>query len=227
MPAYNEEETILSVVDEWYKVVEKISLDSRLVVINDGSKDKTYEILCRIKEKYPQLKPITKDNEGHGATVLWGYQYALQNNADYIFQTDSDGQTLSSEFWDFWRLRNKYKAIIGHRNHRQDGLSRLFVTKTLKLVVRLIFGLNITDANTPFRLLESKCLSKYIRQIPDKYNLSNVLLTVLLVKNEEDVKFMPITFKPRQGGVNFINLKRICIIGIQAVNDFSNIKKHI
>ncbi len=227
IPAYNEEETIESVAREWHEVVEKIGNHSKLVIINDGSKDKTYEKLCELKKELPCLEPINKENEGHGATVLYGYNYALKKKASYIFQTDSDGQTIPDEFWPFWEQRNEHAAIIGHRNHRQDGASRIFVTKTLKLVLFLIFGLKITDANTPFRLVSYETLKKYYDRIPEKFNLSNVMLTVLMIDNKEDVKFIPITFRPRQGGVNSINFKKITKIGIQAVKDFRRIKKEM
>ncbi|MBR6880835.1 MAG: glycosyltransferase family 2 protein [Clostridiales bacterium] len=227
MPAYNEEANIESVVREWHEVVSNIGPDSRLVVVNDGSKDGTYDKLLELQKTYPQLEPVNKANSGHGATVLFAYNYALEHGADYIFQTDSDGQTLPSEFPPFWEERDMHAAIIGHRNHRQDGFSRKFVTKTLKLVIRLIFHVNVTDANTPFRLMPRKTLETYIPKIPKDFNLSNVILSVLLVKNKEDVKFVPITFRPRQGGVNSINLKRIFKIGIQAVKDFRVIKKTI
>ena len=227
IPAYNEEENIESVAREWHEVVEKIGGDSKLVIINDGSKDNTYQKLQELREELPYLEPLTKPNGGHGATVLYGYRYALDNNADYIFQTDSDGQTLPSEFWQFWDNRNTYSAIIGHRNHREDGFSRIVVTKTLKFVLRCIFGLKITDANTPFRLMNREVLNKYINQIPKDFNLSNVMLTVLLVNGKENIKFIPITFRPRQGGVNSINLKKITKIGWQAVKDFRVIKKQM
>lgn len=227
IPAYNEEENIESVAREWHEVVKNISPDSKLVIIDDGSKDSTYKKLCELSKDLPQLVPITKPNGGHGATVLYGYNYALEKKADFIFQTDSDGQTLPSEFKQFWEMKNDYSAIIGHRNHREDGVSRVFVTKTLKLVLWFIFHLKITDANTPFRLLKRETLEKYITQIPKDFNLSNVMLTVLLVHNKENVKFIPITFRPRQGGVNSINFKRIIKIGKQAVKDFKQIKKSL
>lgn len=227
IPAYNEEENIESVAREWHDVVEKIGGESKLVIIDDGSKDNTYNKLQELKQELPHLEPITKPNGGHGATVLYGYRYALENNADYIFQTDSDGQTLPSEFWQFWDSKKDYSAIIGHRNHREDGFSRIVVTKTLKFVLRCIFGLKITDANTPFRLMSKEILSKYIDQIPKDFNLSNVMLTVLLINGKENVKFIPITFRPRQGGVNSINLKKITKIGWQAVKDFRVIKKQM
>lgn len=227
IPAYNEEMNIESVAIEWHEVVKEINEESKLVIIDDGSKDNTYNKLLELQKSLPQLVPLTKKNGGHGATVLYGYNYALENKADYIFQTDSDGQTIPKEFNQFWINRNKYSAIIGHRNHREDGLSRVFVTKTLKIVLWFIFHLKITDANTPFRLIKRDVLQKYIKKIPENFNLSNVMLTVLLIKNNENIKFYPITFRPRQGGVNSINFKRIIKIGIQAVKDFRNIKRSI
>lgn len=227
MPAYNEEANIESVVKEWHEVVEKIGPESRLVVVNDGSKDNTYNKLIELSETYPQLVPVTKDNSGHGATLLFAYNYAVEHKADFIFQTDSDGQTLPSEFYPFWDDRKLYDAIIGHRNHREDGFSRIIVTKVLKLVIRLTFGVSVTDANTPFRLMPRKTLEKYLPKIPKDFNLSNVMLSVLLVKNKENVKFVPITFRPRQGGKNSINMKRIFKIGVQAVKDFRQLRKTI
>ncbi len=225
IPAYNEEENIEAVAREWHEVVAGIGEESKLVIIDDGSKDSTYSVLCQLKQELPQLEPVTKPNGGHGATVLYGYRYALEHGADYIFQTDSDGQTLASEFGQFWEARKEYSVQIGHRNHREDGFSRVVVTKTLKLVLRLIFGLKITDANTPFRLMTREMLEKYIPSVPENFNLSNVMLTVLFVNGKENIRFLPITFRPRQGGVNSINLKRITKIGIQAVKDFRKIKK--
>ncbi|MFR5150156.1 MAG: glycosyltransferase [Ruminococcus sp.] len=66
---------------------------SRLVIINDGSKDNTYELLQKCAATRPLLIPLDKPNGGHGPTVLYGYRYAIRQKADYIFQTDSDGQT--------------------------------------------------------------------------------------------------------------------------------------
>lgn len=227
IPAYNEEANIELVAREWHEVVAGIGQDSRLVIINDGSKDQTYEKLCALQAELPQLLPVTKENGGHGATVLYGYFYALEHGADYIFQTDSDGQTLAAEFQGFWEQRNEKKVLIGYRNHREDGISRIFVTKVLKMVLFLIFGIRVTDANTPYRLMPKKLLQKYIVKVPENFNLSNVMLTVLFLRGKENVQFIPITFRPRQGGVNSINLKKITKIGIQAVKDFRTIKKNL
>ena len=227
MPAYNEEANIKDVIDSWYPVVEKIGKESRLVIIDDGSKDNTYKIMKELSKDRKQFIPITKDNSGHGATVLYGYNYALNEKCDYVFQTDSDGQTNPDEFYEFWDLRKDYDMVIGHRNTREDGFSRVVVTKVLKLVIKLCFRVSVTDANTPFRLMEAQKLKENLKYIPKDFNLSNVILSVIYAKKKEKVKFIPITFRPRQGGVNSINLKKIFKIGIQALKDFRKINKSL
>ncbi len=227
IPAYNEEANIVNVIDEWYQVVQRAGDGSRLVIIDDGSKDRTYEMMKEAAKEREAFLPLTKPNGGHGATILYGYNYAIKEGADYIFQTDSDGQTLPEEFWQFWEDRKNNDMIIGYRKGRQDGFSRVFVTKTLKLVLQLVFRVNIKDANTPFRLMESKTLQENIKLIPENYNLSNVIISVIYAKKHKKVKYVPITFRPRQGGVNSINMKKIFRIGKQAVKDFSSINKYI
>lgn len=225
IPAYNEEMNIESVAREWHAVAASCGETSRLVIIDDGSKDGTYARLCALAGELPQLIALTKPNGGHGATVLYGYQYALKSGADYIFQTDSDGQTLPGEFPAFWEKRREYDAIIGNRARREDGFARIVVTKVLKAVLFCIFSLSITDANTPFRLMNRRVMETYVPRIPEGFNLSNVMLSVLLLHGREKVLYLPITFRPRQGGVNSINLRRIVKIGRQAVIDFWHIRK--
>lgn len=223
IPAYNEEQNIEKVTTEWHEIIEKIGRESKLVIINDGSKDSTLDKLRSLEKQLSNLIVLDKENGGHGDTVLYGYKYAIDNNADYIFQTDSDGQTVPDEFWEFWNTRKEFNAVIGYRKNREDGISRIFVTKVLKLVLFLIFRLNVTDANAPFRLMERNTLEKYYSMIPKHFNLPNVMLTVLLLDNKEKIEFRKITFRPRQGGVNSINFRRITKIGIQAIKDFTKI----
>ena len=227
IPAYNEQDTIKKVIDDWYPVVDRIGGESKLVIVNDGSKDRTAEILAECAKTHERLIGLTKENGGHGAAILYGYQYALDAGAEYIFQTDSDGQTVSSEFWNFWEQRQAYDMVIGQRAKREDGFSRVVVTKVLKLTLLLLFHVNIPDANTPFRLMKAGTLAQYLPLIPPDYNLSNVIISVIYKKKKLAVKYIPITFRPRQGGVNSINMKKIIRIGRQAWKDFRTINKVI
>ena len=227
IPAYNESENIKRTIEEWCPVVEKHNGGgaSRLVIINDGSRDDTYEIASAECETHPLLTVLTKPNGGHGSTVLYGYRYAIEHRADYIFQTDSDGQTNPDEFEAFWKKRNTYDAIIGNRKVRGDGKSRKFVENTVCLLLRLIFGVKIPDANAPCRLMRTGLVKKYIHRLPKNYNLPNIMLTTYFVYYKEKITFLPITFKPRQAGTNSLNLKKITKIGWQAMKDFHTLKK--
>ena len=230
MPAYNEAENIEEVIQQWHPVCEKINADghvAKLVIANDGSKDNTFAIMQSLKPKYKFFEPIDKPNSGHGATVLYLYRYAIEHGADYIFQTDSDGQTLPEEFWQMWDNREKYDFQIGTRGGRQDGASRVFVTKTLRFVVWLMFHCWVKDANTPFRLLSVEKLKPILEIIPADYNLANVAVSAIAVRWHYNIGWYPITFRPRQGGVNSINMKRIFGIGVKALGDFRAINKGI
>ena len=225
MPAYNEQDNIQDVIQQWHPIVARIGNSSRLVIFNDGSKDQTYERMKELESQYPFLKAETKPNSGHGATCLYAYQYALTQGAEYVFQTDSDGQTDPDEFWTLWNEREKYDFLIGLRNHRQDGFSRVLVTKVLRLIVRIIFGVNVKAANTPFRLMKKDQLTDYLQIIPPDFFLANVVITTIAVKRKERIFWTPITFKPRQKGTNSINIKRIIQIGWKAIGDFRSINE--
>lgn len=227
IPAYNEQENIRSIIEQWYQVAVKTGPQSRLVIVNDGSRDDTWKIMKECQEGRPQFLPLTKENGGHGAAILYGYHYALEKGADYVFQTDSDGQTLPGEFWPFWEQRKTGDMLIGNRNHRQDGLFRVLVTRVLRLVVALCFGVWVQDANTPFRLMSADTMKEVMPLIPENFFLSNVLLAVLYRKKNFSVKYIPITFRPRQGGVNSINFVKIVKVGRQALRDFWRINRSL
>ena len=222
IPAYNEEENLENLISDWYPVVERCNGEgrSRLVVIDDGSKDGTFALLQKLAEERPLMEALHKKNGGHGSTVLYGYRYAIDRKADFIFQTDSDGQTLSSEFEGFWNLRGRFDAVLGKRPHRQDGFGRKVVERVLCILLFFIFGVRVPDSNAPFRLMKRELVEKYISRMPEDYNLPNVMLTTWFAWYHEKITFREVTFRPRQGGVNSINVKKISGIGWNALVDF-------
>ena len=104
MPAYNEEDNILDVVTSWYPVLEGKDPASRLVIADSGSQDRTHELLENFQKDHPQLEILSDTGKQHGPKVIALYDYAIKQGADFIFQTDSDGQTLPEEFDAFWQM---------------------------------------------------------------------------------------------------------------------------
>ncbi len=228
MPAYNEEANIENVIKQWYPKLACKSDDSRMVIADKGSTDRTHEILLKmINNGYDKLEVIDSVEKYHGPKVIALYKYAIAKNADYVFQTDSDGQTNPDEFDVFWEDRKNYSAIFGTRPSREDGLMRKFVERVVCVILKVIFGVSVSDANAPFRLFEVKQLSNYIKRIPDDFNLPNIILTMFYVYYSEKCSFIPISFRPRQGGKNSMNIAKIIKIGSKAVRDFNEIKREM
>lgn len=226
MPAYNEEENMEAVIRQWYPVLAMASEDSRLVIADSGSVDKTHQIIEDLKANgFPQLIAYSDTLKQHGPKVIALYKYAIDHGADYVFQTDSDGQTNPDEFKAFWEMRTAYDAIFGMRTVRGDGKSRKFVENVVCFLLRLYFGVKVKDANAPFRLFNTAVLNKYVGRFDEDYNLPNIMLTTFYAYYHEKYNFMEITFKPRQGGVNSINIRKIVKIGWKALGDFRKFKK--
>lgn len=227
MPAYNEQDNIADTLAAWYPVIERHAAngESRLVAVNDGSKDDTFAMMQKFAKDHPLFTPLTKPNGGHGPTVIYAYNYAIEQGADWIFQTDSDGQTNPDEFEAFWEAREAYDGIFGNRTVRGDGNSRAMVEKVVCLLLRIYFGVKVPDANAPFRLMRAEKVAKYLKKLPEDYNLPNIMMTTYFVYYKERVSFREISFKPREKGTNSINIKKIFKIGWQAVKDFRMLKK--
>ena len=227
MPAYNEEANIEKTVREWYPIIDNQNDESRMVIADGGSCDMTHEILERLKGIYPKLIVLSNTKKEHGPKVIALYSFAIKNKADYIFQTDSDGQTNPDEFQVFWDLRNRRDAILGIRPIRGDGRSRKVIETVLCLILGIYFGIRVKDANAPYRLMKTEIIEKYIQRLPIDYNLPNVMLTTYFVYYNENIEFRKITFKARQGGKNSINIRKITQIGWRALHDFRVFKRNM
>ena len=227
MPAYNEEENITTVVEQWYSMLEGMTADSCLVIADSGSTDSTHEILEALSEKYSQLTILSNTEKAHGPKLIALYDYAVKHGANYIFQTDSDGQTAPSEFKSFWDERNQYDAILGWRPVRGDGKARALVEKVVCFLLKIYFGINIQDANAPFRLMNADLIKKYLYRLPTNYNLPNIILTTFFVYYDEKITFKKISFGPRQKGTGSMSIPKIFKIGWKALGDFQKIKRDL
>jgi hypothetical protein len=155
---------------------------------------------------------------------MLGYRYALSRHADYIFQTDSDGQTDPTDFELFWKSRKRYDAIFGNRTKRGDGASRIWIEHILCLILRLYFGVSVPDANAPFRLMSAAYLREFLPKLPPDYVLPNALLTVMGVHAGKKTAFREISFRPRRKGRNSVNYRRIFLIAVKALRNFRTIR---
>lgn len=223
MPAYNEADGIEQVVREWHEVLARIP-GSALVVLNDGSRDGTAEVLARLEPQIPGLHVINKPNSGHGSTCLAGYNWAIEHGFEYVFQTDSDGQTLPDEFHRVWRNRGNRDFIFGRRRTRGDGLGRMVISRVLRLSIFALSRRWVPDANVPFRLMRCTALKPLLPRIPRDFFLANALLTCEIVSHHP-IQWERITFKPRFGGMASVRMLGFARRGAQFVRQFREYRR--
>lgn len=198
MPVYNEQDCIQMVIADWLTSLRALEINFRIYVINDGSTDDTFHCLQEM-ENEKELNIINQVNRGHGPSILRGYSEAV-NEAEWVFQCDSDNEIDARCFASFWNQRKQYDAILGYRIDREQNSIRKFISLSSRIVVNLFFGRNHLDVNVPFRLIKSKILQDIIISIPDKTFAPNIILTSYLVKNKVSWKSVDVLYKPRQTG---------------------------
>src|SRR2546430_12421410 len=135
MPAYNEEDSIEAASNEVRtQVLDRVPRSS-LLVVDDGSKDQTGEILDGIAARDSRITVLHQPNGGHGAAVIAGLNHAT---TDYVFLIDSDRQIPLDHFSDAWGLaRDGKDGVFGVRRQRNDPRLRLILTAVVRRSLHL------------------------------------------------------------------------------------------
>ncbi len=221
MPVYNEAANIAVVLGEWFSCLQIVCPNFILFAINDGSKDQSARVLASFHNQLGhRLRIVNKANSGHGLTCREGYELALAEGAEWIFQIDSDGQCDPKFFNSFYANRAECDCVFGYRRTRDDGLGRTIISRCCQLVLWLLTGRYLVDPNVPYRLMRAGALRKALRRVPSDFDLQNIGLTFALRQQELTWKFFPIHFRGRRGGENSINYRKIAKMGIDFLHDF-------
>jgi dolichol-phosphate mannosyltransferase len=201
MPIYNERASIGAVVREWKACLDTAAPDHRILILNDGSKDDTAQVLADLAAATPGVEVINKPNSGHGRTCIQGYGEAIQRGARWVFQIDSDGQCDPQYFPAVWQERGRCAAVFGKRVDRDDGLARKVISWFCRLATHIATGVPVRDPNVPYRLMRSDALRAAIVDFPLDFGLANILVSVVLQKGLRDkLGFVSIGFRDRTGG---------------------------
>ena len=221
MPAYNEAGCIEQVATQWLQVAENHY--GVLIVVNDGSKDETGPILDRLAARSSGLRVIHQKNAGHGAAVRHGYEKALETGAEFIFQTDSDDQFSPQDFGKLWEMRNESPFQLGVRAERHDPLVRIIISRINAMLLLVLYGTEIRDANVPFRLIRSAFLKVLLPWIPTNAFAPNIFLSVLAKRAGAEIIETPVTHRERETGTVSIlrwKLLKVCLRCVRELWDF-------
>lgn len=204
VPAFNEERVVESVIKELPKVVLGEKLD--YIVINDGSTDKTEEVLRKIKANFVS-HPI---NRGLGAALGTGLEYAKENHYDFAITLDADGQHDPKEIASIVKpiIEDQADFVIGTRIYKKGmPLTRRALTFFASLATYIFTGVWTTDSQSGFRAFSKEAIQKIKIEV-DRMEVSTEFFNQSR-KNElryKEVEITPIyTDYSIQKGQNMLN----------------------
>jgi glycosyltransferase involved in cell wall biosynthesis len=157
IPAYNDENTIQTVVLEAFNVGKKVASEFEIIVIDDASIDLTCDALTRLKKKIPELRVIEhEENQGYGGTIRELY---YEGNKDLLYSMPGDYQIGASEIVKLLPFIEKADMVLGLRVHRHDPPARLRQSRIYNTLLRFMFNMTIQDVNS-VRLMKRDMITK-------------------------------------------------------------------
>jgi glycosyltransferase involved in cell wall biosynthesis len=169
MPAYNEEVHIHSSIQETLKTVDRFGCEYEVIVVDDGSKDRTYEEIMKAASSNDKVKVVQyDDNVGKGFALLQGFKYA---SGDLIVFLDADMDLHPGQIqmlFDYMRIYDA-DAVIGSKRHPQSEVNypwrRKIISNIYYVVIRTLFDLPIRDSQTGLKIFKYEPLKKAVSRI--------------------------------------------------------------
>jgi glycosyltransferase involved in cell wall biosynthesis len=159
LPAYNEEPNIERAVGRCLDVLPKLTGDFEVIVVDDGSSDRTADLVQTIlEEHHPRVRLLRHNrNLGYGAAIANGFREA---GSDLVFYTDSDNQFDVSELEWFLPLIREYDVVVGFRVYRYDAVLRSIMSWCYNRLVNVLFRVRVRDVDCAFKLFRKEVIRK-------------------------------------------------------------------
>lgn len=195
-PAYNEAENIEAAVEAGRNALGKYAERLEILVVNDGSADRTGEIIDRLAREQGDVVPIHHpQNRGYGAAVCSGFYRA---SCDYVFFSDSDLQFDLEEFGRLAEWIDRYDIVSGYREHRADPWNRRLNAWAWGRLVRFLLGVKARDIDCAFKLFRRKVFDTI--KLDSAGAMVNTELLALAAKYGFTFKEVPVSHYPRVRG---------------------------
>ena len=150
-PVYNDEKTVREVTHKAFDVLSSITETFEILIIDDGSPDKSGKIADELAKEIPQVRAIHHDtNRGYGAALLTGFANAQY---EWICFTDGDNEYDVYDLKKLYKLKDFYDLIITFRYVKAYSGFRQFISWIYNIVVRVLFKTRYRDISTGLRLI--------------------------------------------------------------------------
>jgi glycosyltransferase involved in cell wall biosynthesis len=201
-PFWNEEENVESVVKKAIPVLEKVALKWEIIMVDDGSSDKTLEVIKRLAKTDSRLIIAAHEkNRGYGAALKTGFSSAKYN---LIVFNDGDGQFDFSEVTKFLEKIDNVDFVIGYRKKRLDNPFRHILMTLLKIWDFIFFGFRFKDIDCGFKMIKKQALEKILPFQSEGAMITTEILAkakkARLKMSEVEVHHYPRVYGTQSGG---------------------------
>ena len=157
-PAYNDAPSLPDLIHKTFAVLEENVEDYEVIVVNDGSQDKTGEVLEELRREFaPRMRVVTHpQNRGYGGALRAGFESATR---EFVFYTDGDSQYDVAELPRLLALVSPATGLVqGYKLERNDPAHRIWIGNVYNLSARLMFRIRIRDIDCDYRLIRRNLL---------------------------------------------------------------------
>ncbi len=195
IPSFNEEVGIEETIHKLQKTLQEISLPHEVIVVNDGSSDRTLELIRNIANIKIISHPV---NVGYGASIKSGIRAASHV---WIGIIDADGSYAPDDIPALIQemRRGVCMAVGARQNIREhDSLLKGFLRNIFKKIINFTLRYNILDPNSGLRIFKKDVALKFFPFLCDTFSFTTTL-TVLAIGEAHFVTYVPIAYFPRKG----------------------------
>ena len=198
-PAYKDEGNIERVIAVCIEVLEDVSGDYLITIVEDGSPDRTGEIADELAKKYPRVKVIHHvKNLGYGMAMRTGFTNKEREKYDLTVYTDGDGQFDIRELKQILPLTETSDVIIGYRLNRVEGWRREFQSRVYNFLTHLISGIKYRDYNCSFKIFKREVLDHIDIEFPSVFIDAELVIKARLAGYR--IAEVPVHHYPRNAG---------------------------
>ncbi|MCL5970080.1 MAG: glycosyltransferase family 2 protein [Patescibacteria group bacterium] len=183
-PAYNDSQILPLLIKKTIKTAGGVSNKFEIIVVDDGSKDNTVEVVEDLMKKFPFIRLVKhKKNSGYGSSLSTGFKNAKY---DWVFYTDGDGQYDPSELSKLVdKIDSKTDVVNGYKIGRSDNFTRRLVGHTYNTFVHRFYDIPISDIDCDFRLIRKS----YIEKLKINSRSGTVCLELILKLKDKGARF--------------------------------------
>jgi dolichol-phosphate mannosyltransferase len=228
MPAYNEEAAIVLAVEDVRSFVLDRIPGAEFVVVNDGSRDRTGQLLDEIAATDPRIRVIHQRNAGHGGAVMTGLETA---RGTHVLLIDSDRQISLAGFGSAWALiASGRDGVFGVRRRRYDPALRVWLSRVIQFSIWALFSVRLADANVPYKLFRRTMWVDARRCIPPGTLAPSLFLAAYAKKRCIDIVEVDVTHRERDTGevsIRRFKLLKFCATGFRQLLAFRRAVAHV